>query len=153
MKKEVPFFRTAYNYDTDAVSRETSLHCQDESLAVQSERDECDINTIVFRFGLTGTMPQGVRAPMYGDFTGVRDYREALEAISAADEAFYSLPADVRSRFANNPALFVDFCSDPANLDEMRKLGLAVAQPVPASQQPSLGAGSEPAHAEPKPGA
>ena len=42
-----------------------------------------------------------------------------------------TMPADVRARFNNDPALFVDFCSDEANLDEMRKLGLA----VPASQQ------------------
>lgn len=122
---KVPFFRTAYNYDTDAVSRETALVCDDPSLAVQSEADECDINTIVRRFGLTGVLPSGVRAPTYGDFTGVSDYREALEAIEAADESFYSMPADVRSRFQNDPARFVDFCSDPANLDEARRLGLA----------------------------
>jgi phage internal scaffolding protein len=121
------FFRTPYNYDTDEVSRETGFVCEDESLAVQSERDECDINTIVERFGLTGSLPQNVRAPMYGDFVGVSDYQSALAAVMSADEAFAEMPADVRERFKNDPAMFVDFCNDPANLDEARSLGLAYA--------------------------
>lgn len=120
------FFRTPYNYDTDEVSRETSLVCEDESLAVQSERDDCDINTIVRRFGLTGSLPVGVRRPEYGDFVGVSDYREALEALEAADASFYAMPAEVRARFENDPARFVDFCSDVSNVDEMIKMGLAV---------------------------
>lgn len=130
------FLRAPYGYDGDAVSRETSLVCDDPSLAVQAERDECDINTIVRRFGLTGDLPVGVRRPSYGDFTGVSDYRSALEMLELANQSFYSMPAEVRSRFDNDPALFVDFCSDPSNLEEMRKLGLAVEQPVPASQEP-----------------
>lgn len=120
------FFRTPFNYDRDDVSRETGLICDDPSLAVQSERDECDINTIVKRFGLTGELPSGVRRPSYGDFVGVSDYREALEVIQQADDSFMTMPADVRARFKNDPALFVDFCSDEANIEEMRKLGLAV---------------------------
>ena len=127
---KVPFFRTGYNYDTDEVSRETSLACDDESLAVQSERDECDINTIVRRFGLTGHLPVGVRMPSYGDFVGVSDYQSALHAIMDADDAFLAMPAEVRTRFDNDPAKFVDFCADPANMEEAVKLGL-----VPASQQ------------------
>ena len=127
---KVPFFRTGYNYDADEVSRETSLICDDESLAVQSERDECDINTIVRRFGLTGHLPVGVRMPTYGDFVGVSDYQTALHAIMDADEAFMAMPAEVRERFGNDPAAFVDFCGDPANMEEARKLGLV----PPASQ-------------------
>lgn len=128
---KVPFFRSPYNYDTDDVSRETGLKCEDESLAVQADVEECDINTIVRRFGLTGTLPQGVRMPTYGDFTGVSDYREALDVIMQADDSFYAMPADVRSRFDNDPAKFVDFCSDPANLEEARKLGLAPSAESP----------------------
>lgn len=135
------FLRAPYNYDADEVSEETGLACSDASLAVQAERDECDINTIVRRFGLTGQLPTGVKALMYGDFTGISDYRQALEVVSEADASFYAMPADVRERFRNDPALFVDFCSDPANVDEMRKLGLALPseQPVPASQEPLNG--------------
>lgn len=118
------FIRTAHNYDRDSVSLETGLHCADPSLAVQSEKDECDINTIVRRFGLTGQLPQGVRAPTYGDFHGISDFHEAANAIAESYEAFEQMPADVRTRFDNDPGKFVDFCSDESNRSEAIKLGL-----------------------------
>lgn len=124
-KSSVPFIRTPYNYSMEDVSRETGLQCDDESLAVQSERDDCDINTIVQRFGVTGTLPTGVRMPTYGDFVGVGNFREALDALQAAEESFMAMPAEVRRRFDNDPGAFVDFCSDPANIEEARSLGLA----------------------------
>lgn len=133
--------RLPYAYDTDEVSLETGLFCEDDSLAVQSEAEDCDINVIVARFGLTGQLPQGVRIPSYGDFVGVSDYQSALHAIMEADASFYEMPAEVRSRFNNDPAAFVEFCSDAANLEEMRKLGLAVPEEpvIPASPEPVKG--------------
>lgn len=126
----VPFLRTPYNYDRDAASDESGLKCEDVSLAVQSERDEVDINTIVRRFGLTGELPHDLRAPTYGDFTEVRDYHTAMNAVSKANEAFDRMPADVRAKFNNDPALFVDFCSDPKNADAMKDMGLLSAEAV-----------------------
>jgi len=125
-----PVVRQAYGYDGDAVSAETGLLCLDESLTLQSEKDESDINTIVKRFGLTGELPEGVRPPTYGDFTQVFDFQSAQNALVAARESFMEMPADVRYRFKNDPQEFVDFCSNPDNLDEMRKLGLAVPAKV-----------------------
>lgn len=121
------FVRHAYNYDMDKVSEETGLHCLDESRAIQSGKDDADINVIVKRFGISGQLPQGVRMPTYEDFGDVIfDYRSALDAIRDADASFMKMPADVRARFQNDPATFVDFCSDPANIEEARKMGLAV---------------------------
>lgn len=111
-------------------SDETGLHCLDESLALDSQREESDINTIVKRFGLTGQIPQAQRMPVYGDFTeGVSDYRTALDAVNAADRAFMSLSPDVRRRFGGDPQMLLEFVSDPANLEEARKLGLAKPAP------------------------
>jgi len=113
------------------------LECQDKSLAVQSAKDESDINTIVRRFGLTGQIPQGFRIPTYADFLNAPDtYQGALEALDRADRAFRSIPAAIRARFNNDPGLFVQFCSDPANLPELRKMGLA---PSPAPEAPPTG--------------
>lgn len=113
-----------FNYDADAVSMETGLECKDVSLTKQSFAEECDINTIVRRFGLTGELPTNVRMPSYGDFTGLGDFRDAMNAVVAAREAFDLMPADVRARFHNDPAEFVDFCSDEKNFEEAGKLGL-----------------------------
>lgn len=122
--------RAYRNYDSDLVSDHTGLACLDLSLAVQSQRDEADINTIVRNFGITGRMPENVRVPTYGDFDVVSDYRSAIEAVRAAEASFMAMPAEVRSRFENDPQQFLEFCVNPANLEEMRKLGLAVPAPV-----------------------
>ncbi|AXH75705.1 MAG: internal scaffolding protein [Microviridae sp.] len=126
--------RAAYNYDTDLASSQCALTCEDLSLAVQSERDECDINTIVKRFGLTGQLPVGVRMPTFEDFTGVFDFASAANAIALARESFDTMPADVRSRFNNDPSAFVDFCSDDKNRAEAERLGLV---PVATRAEPA----------------
>lgn len=130
MAKFVPPVLRAYlSYDPDEASNAAGLACDDVSRTRQADAKDADINTIVKNFGLTGTVPAGVRVPTYGDFDFVGDYRSAIEAIRSADASFMAMPADVRSRFDNDPARFVDFCSDPANVDELRKLGLAVPAP------------------------
>ena len=124
------FVRSAYNYDADLVSQETGLECKDKSLAVQSHRDEADINTIVDRFMKTGKFPEDVRAPTFADFEDIVTFQDAQNAVALARDSFLQMPADVRARFDNDPALFVGFCSDPKNLDEMRSMGLAVPSQV-----------------------
>lgn len=118
--------RTENSYDVDAASKDTALFCLDPSRTVQSQKEEADINTIVRNFGITGQLPQNVRVPTYGDFDGVNDFQSAMHAIMQAEASFMAMPADVRERFANDPQVFLEFCSDSRNLDEMRKLGLAV---------------------------
>lgn len=133
-----PFVRSPYNYDVMAASDECALACLDESLAVQAERDECDINTIVRRFGLTGELPSGVAAPTYGDFTGVRDFKSAVDAVRSASESFMEMPPEIRSRFDNDPQKFVEFCSDDKNRAEAVKLGLVFEEPVAAAGSPAV---------------
>lgn len=124
MKTQV-FVRTPYNYDVDAVSDLTGLECKDPSLAQQHMKDETDINNIVAQYGVTGQLPEApVRVPTYGDFTGTNDYRQALDMVLAADDAFMALPAHVRERFNNDPAELVDFVSDINNRSEAIDLGL-----------------------------
>lgn len=124
MKTSAVFLRTPYNYDTMEASDASALLCEDPSLAQQHARDECDINTIVRRFGLTGELPSNVRSPTYGDFADATDYHTALNAVIAADNAFMQLPADIRTRFNNDAGAFVDFVSDDSNRAEAEKLGL-----------------------------
>lgn len=135
MKQVRIFVRTPYNYDGDAVSRISGLACPEVTRAQQQFRDECDINTIVERFGLTGELPVGGRMPTYGDFRLVTDFHTAMQAVRESQEMFMQLPGLVRERFGQDPAKFVDFCLDPANLEECRKLGLA--PPAPEALEPS----------------
>ena len=132
------FVRTPHNYDVDEASDESGLSCPEPTLAQQHSRDECDINFIVQRFGVTGPFPPtNIPAPTYGDFTGIGDYREALDAVMRADEAFMALPANIREQFDNDPALLVDFCSDPDNRSKAIELGLIPPPAVPDGYVPT----------------
>lgn len=140
--------RAMWNYDRDAASLEAGLEFDPDvevvyddengkkrieypgrSVAQQQFAKECDINEIVRRFGLTGQMPTVLKLPQSGDFTGVSDFKSALDAVIAAQEGFMELPADVRDRFRNDPQRLLEFMADEKNRDEAIKLGL-VSAPV-----------------------
>jgi len=78
----------------------------------------------VDRFTRTGQLPENVAKPYYGDFTGISDYHSALNQITAAQQGFMQLPAELRSRFDNDPGKLLEFLGDEKNLDEAIKLGL-----------------------------
>ncbi len=111
-------------YDRDENSARSRFVFRKPSLAKQSFRDECDINNILRQFNVTGQLPANGVQPQYGDFSGITDYQSALNAVMAAQDSFLQLPAKVRAKFDNDPALFVEFASDEANKDEMKALGL-----------------------------
>lgn len=91
----------------------------------QQFKDECDINNIMKKYSSTGefthlTSKQGI----YADFSQITDYRDMVETVQYAKDAFASLPADVRARFGNDPAQLLNFVQDDKNYDEGVKLGL-----------------------------
>lgn len=131
--KKAPFIRTAFNYDTDAVSVESGLCCDDDSLAQQNFAEECDINTIVRRFGLTGQLPENLRPPQYGDFDQITDYQSALNAVRLAGERFMEMPAELRAEFQNDPQRLMDFLADDKNRDRAVTLGLVPQRVVDVS--------------------
>lgn len=117
-------------YDFVARSNAAGLLCEDPSKTVQSDMEDADINVIVSRYAVTGQLPQSDRVPQYADYEGVFDFRSAQEAILQAQRDFMSMPAKVRAEFDNNPQIFLEFASDPNNIDDMRRLGLAVPKEV-----------------------
>ncbi len=130
-------------YDRDKNSDLAKFVFTGPSRTKQSFRDECDINNILRQFNVTGQLPVGSVQPQYGDFSGITDYQSALNAVMAAQDSFLALPAKLRARFDNDPALFVEFASDEANRDELKALGLLrqeAAQAVVSSpSEPDLG--------------
>jgi len=134
MSKSV-FLRSAYNYDTNLVSDETGLRCDDASLTQQQFADEADINTIVDRFLRSGVMPTPAAMPQYVDYEGVFDFQSAMNVVRSADENFMRLDAKVRSRFNNSPQEFLEFFANPDNTQEAIRLGLAIPQAPSAVAQ------------------
>lgn len=121
-----------FNLDADAHTREHSISFPDESLTVQADKDQADINNIVRQFGLTHELPYGQQIPVFDDFTDApNDYHAAMNFVIAADDAFMELPAEQRSRFDNDAGKFLQFVSDDSNYDEAVKLGFVPKRPSP----------------------
>lgn len=108
----------------------------DESKTQQSFADEVDINTIVARALKTGLLgdPSSIasRQAIFGDFSEIGSYQESLNKVIAAQNAFNELPADVRSRFNNDPGKLMEFIADDKNRPEAESLGLVVKKEVTA---------------------
>lgn len=139
-----PFFKTPFNFDTDAESDRTSTRCKDPSKAQQHQLEEADINTIVKRFNITGQLPQIPLPPPIAEFGEIFDFQTAMTVVNQAKLAFGALPATVRATFNNDPhayVAYVDAAIEAGDLDQLRKWGVAVpaadpAPPPPASPAP-----------------
>ena len=128
--------RNPWNYDRDQVSRDSSLVCNSPSRTQQQFKSECDINTILERFNVTGQLPVSSVQPSYGDFSGVFDYQSAANAVIAANQSFAALPAKIRNRFNNDPAALLAFVEDDANAEEAYALGI-LKRPEPRVESPT----------------
>lgn len=110
---------------------------KEPTLTDQSFVEECDINTLVRRFGIDGS-PEAHVPPTFGDFASAADYLHSQLVVAEAVQAFEALPASVRERFNNDPARMLEFVGDPANTEQAIALGIATkkADPVPVPPQP-----------------
>lgn len=127
------YLRSGSHVEGDVARRmsdECGIDTGTDTPTIQSAKEECDINVIVKRFGVTGQVVAPARLPSYGDFDTVMDFQTAMNAVRAGEEAFMQLPAHVRKRFSNDPQAFLEFCADDKNLPELRKMGLAREVPL-----------------------
>lgn len=116
------------------------------SMTRQSEMDACDIHNILKQFsqqGFEALVRERASLGQYADLTALPDYQDALNTVLSAQSAFAALPSQVRERFSNDPARFVQFLADPANVQEAIRLGLAEAREMPATP-PTGGEGGSP---------
>lgn len=119
------FIRSAYNYDVDEASLAAGSVNLEETRTQQHFKDQCDINRIVKTYAKTGLVPGNPRIPLEEDFHGIIDFHTAMNAVRQGEEAFMELPAELRSRFHNDPQEYVEFCLDKENFDELVEMGLA----------------------------
>lgn len=126
MAKEKPVIRKPYDAH-DRVKYTSNL----PSRTKQSFADESNINTILRKYHQTGFFPYYDKPQLYGDFTNIHDYHTAHNKLIEANNAFNALPSNIRKRFENSPAQFLEFIAEPSNHDEMVELGLAIAKPKP----------------------
>lgn len=106
-------------------NRQYAITIKGKSKTKQSMAADCDINNIMKTFKTTGRLPDMINSnPQYGNFANVQDFQESLETVKIAEEQFAGLNSQLRSRFDNDPAKFLDFCNQPQSSEELIKLGL-----------------------------
>lgn len=114
-------------------TKRVRITCEGKGLTEQKHKKDVDINQIMLKASKTGMLPLAKGSPMYGDFTNAQDFQNCLERIQSADQAFMELPADIRKRFANDPAQLITYINNPENEQEAVELGLL---PNPGNQPP-----------------
>lgn len=105
------------------------------SMTKQSFKEETDINYIVRKYQKTGMLSfVSDIAPQFMEVDSL-EYQDALNLVIQAQNAFDQMPSNLRKRFENDPAKFLQFTEDQNNLEEMYDLGLAT-RPVLEEAKP-----------------
>lgn len=101
------------------------------SMTQQHFRDETMIDNILQKYAETGflTDPFTPKRPIqFGDFSDVKDFQTAQNAIALATEYFESLPANVRASFNNSPQQFLNALNDPEQRSKLEELGFVASE-------------------------
>ena len=90
----------------------------------QHQKEQCDINLIIKR-ATAGEVITHVNTfeEQFGDATGA-DFKDAMDFVTNAQNAFNELPSKIRARFDNNAEKLLQFMEDPGNREEAISLGL-----------------------------
>jgi hypothetical protein len=147
-KTENPVFRTAYDRPEKYYIEDEEVKMTDYGKLVISENKEpsmtkeslakdLDVNNIVRRHAKTGVLPNAhAFEGIYGEFDSI-DLREAEEKVMKANELFMEVPSAIRAEFNNDAGAFIDYATDPANLEQMRQWKLApLPEPDPEPEPP-----------------
>jgi len=100
----------------------------------QTQKDMCNINNIMKKYGKNINNVPPLQRGMTGDFSELPSYIDALNTINTARNSFDALPAVARKRFNNDPQEMIEFLKDPSNTNEAIKLGLAIKLPQKKSE-------------------
>jgi phage internal scaffolding protein len=106
------------------IRRQVIQHTEGPSMAVQSEKDRCDINKIMQKYRYTGLIDHVKAGGDYGDFSAIGDYKGAMDQVIKAQEAFMTLDSSLRAHFGNDPAKLLEFLGDKKNEKKAIELGL-----------------------------
>lgn len=103
------------------------------SMTRQADKDDCDINVITRRYGITERtqeLLERFRNGVFGDVSEVPDYRTALDIVRHADSEFAALPVHVRTYFDNDAGRFLRAVEDPEfQAGDGVELGLFLKKP------------------------
>lgn len=130
MEKAIMFAK--YDDQGNLVRNIVVIDCSsDEPLTEQSHKSEVNINNIVKRHGMDLIAKTALlKTPEYvfDDVTG-NDFTEAMLKVTKAQQQFDAMPSQIRKKFDNSAAQFMDFVQNPDNTDALIDMGLAKRVP------------------------
>ena len=139
MAKINPLFYTPYTNP----KKVEPFHTVGESMTQEQFAEESEINNIIRSHDRNGVIEHINRGnAIYGDFSNITDFSEALDQIREAQNEFQQIPSEIREKFQNDAGQFFKFASNPDNIQELRNLGLA-------NPEPSVAMPTEPAIPQP----
>lgn len=101
---------------------------QKEDKCQQKFEIESNINNIMAKYNETGIIGNPLkisnRKPIFGDFSSIPSFQEANQMIIDTNNAFATLPSDIREKFGNDPNIMLHWLNDPKNNDDAIRLGL-----------------------------
>lgn len=127
-------------YTGELVNPHTGQVTKPPSMTKQEFVKECDVNNVIKSYSpraMAAMIAENAAKARYEDLPDNLDFQASIELVRSAEASFMTLPAKIRDRFGQDPVQFLAFLSDPKNLDEARKLGLAKPAPVVPSAPPS----------------
>jgi len=94
------------------------------SMTEQHHKKDCDIRHIMRKSQQTGMVTHLAQYEgRYMDLANRPDFERSQQIIADGKTAFETVPADIRDRFHNNPAEWIEFMQNPDNREEMIELG------------------------------
>lgn len=111
----------------------------DRGLTEQAHAKEADIHVIMRKAARTGMIEHiNNRPKQYSDLASRPDFQEAMNIVAEAQSTFETIPAEIRARFRNDPAEFLDYINNPNNREDMEELGFTTDHlpPVQAPERP-----------------
>lgn len=105
----------------------------DPGLTEQAHGKEADIHVIMRKAARTGMVEHiNNRPAQYSDLASRPDFHQAMNIVAEAQSTFETIPAEIRARFRNDPAEFLDYINDPTNREDMQELGFTTDHLPPA---------------------
>ena len=101
----------------------------DDGMTKQSFKDSTDINKLLARAQVTGTLSHLEKHEgVYGDFSDF-DFFEANQMLARGKSIFEELPSEIRKEFNQSPAEFFAFVNDPKNAGKLKEVLPELAAP------------------------
>lgn len=90
------------------------------SMTIQDQKDDTDINNILAKYVKTGLIEHvNKHEGQYGLVSSL-DYHTSMTMCKNAESQFEELPSQIRAKFNGNVGDWLEFISDPDNVEDIR---------------------------------